>query len=240
MTVGVALGYAAIMLLLALPVPSHAAGGETFFHEDFNDLDAWRPFFFPKIKEHSEYKTESAAGVSRLVAISNSSASAMIYREDFNVYEYPLLEWRWMVGKVYEKGDARVKSGDDYPIRVYVMFRYDPGRARFGQKVKYGLAKALYGEYPPHSSLNYVWANKAHEERIISSPYTERSKMIILRQGGRQAGAWQEEHADILADYREAFGEDPPARAGIAVMNDSDNTGESSVSYIEYLRIYRQ
>jgi hypothetical protein len=36
-----------------------------------------------------------------------------------------------------------------------------------------------------------------------------------------------------------AFGEDPPSVANLAIMNDSDNTGESAVSYIDYIEIYR-
>ena len=43
----------------------------------------------------------------------------------------------------------------------------------------------------------------------------------------------------ILDDYQQAFGVKPPARARIAIMNDSDNTGESSVSYVEYIEIFK-
>ena len=34
-----------------------------------------------------------------------------------------------------------------------------------------------------------------------------------------------------------AFRENPPAVASIAIMNDSDNTKEKSVSFIDYLKI---
>jgi hypothetical protein len=36
-----------------------------------------------------------------------------------------------------------------------------------------------------------------------------------------------------------AFGIKPPARARIAVMNDSDNTGESSISSMEHIEVFR-
>ena len=36
-------------------------------------------------------------------------------------------------------------------------------------------------------------------------------------------------------DYRRAFGEEPPRVARIAIMNDSDNTGESAVSRIDWI-----
>jgi hypothetical protein len=62
--------------------------------------------------------------------------------------------------------------------------------------------------------------------------------MIVLR-GPEDVGSWHVEEVDIVRDYREVFGEDPPATAGIAIMNDSDNTGERSVSHVDYLEISR-
>ncbi|MCK5347452.1 MAG: DUF3047 domain-containing protein, partial [Candidatus Heimdallarchaeota archaeon] len=74
----------------------------------------------------------------------------------------------------YRNGNAKTKEGDDYPIRIYVIFKYDPKRAGFFEKLKYNSAKLVYGEYPPHSALNYIWANKEHKERIITSAYTDK------------------------------------------------------------------
>ena len=34
-----------------------------------------------------------------------------------------------------------------------------------------------------------------------------------------------------MADYREAFGEEPPPVVGIAIMSDSDNTGEKATAW---------
>ena len=160
-------------------------------------------------------------------------------RKSFSVYEYGRARWRWRVENVYRPADEEAREGDDYPLRVYIVFRYDPRRADAFTKLRYESAKLLYGEYPPHGSLNYVWASNDHGLPIFASPYTERSKIVALRRGARHAGEWMMEEVDVLADYRRAFGEDPPAEAGVAVMNDSDNTGESSVSFIDFLEIYR-
>ncbi len=42
---------------------------------------------------------------------------------------------------------------------------------------------------------------------------------------------WIDYERNIVADYRMAFGEVPPPIAGIALMSDADNTGESVVAY---------
>lgn len=108
------------------------------------------------------------------------------------------------------------------------------------KKMKYETAKALYGKYPPHSTLNYIWANKSHSDKILTNPYAGEAKMIPVEQGTQKLNTWLVEQADIVEDYRRAFGEEPPAVASLAIMNDSDNTGESSISYLDYIKIYRK
>ena len=230
-----------VLVLLIFMSASLAAAAEKqiLFREDFRSLDNWEPLFFPKIKKHSTYTIESVGKRSYLKAESQASASAIVYKKMFNVFEYPRARWRWRVDNVHTQGNPRDQAGDDYPIRVYVMFQYDPQKAEFTEKVSYGIAKTLYGKYPPHSTMNYVWTGHEIPERIITSPYTDKAKMIILEQGRNKLGMWVDETVNILEDYRKAFGKDPPATAGIAVMNDSDNTGESAVSYLEYIEVFK-
>jgi hypothetical protein len=51
---------------------------------------------------------------------------------------------------------------------------------------------------------------------------------------------WVEEDVNIVRDYREAFGSEPPPVASLAIMNDSDDTGERAVSFIDYIEVYRR
>ena len=209
-----------------------------FFREDFNNLKNWKPLYFPKIKRHSSYTIEERGGKHYLRAESNSSASGLIFKREYNIYKYPYIEWRWRISNVYDKGDAMSKAGDDYPIRVYVLFKYDPEKATLPEKLRYNSARLLYGQYPPHSGLNYIWANKGHSDYIITNSYSEKTKMILLQMGASLAGQWITERVHVLSDYRRAFGENPPARVSLAIMNDSDNTRERSVSYIDYIIVY--
>jgi hypothetical protein len=63
--------------------------------------------------------------------------------------------------------------------------------------------------------------------------------MVLLEQGAANVGVWRDEEINIVEDYEKAFGTRPPLRARIAVMNDSDNTGERAVSYLEFIEVYR-
>ncbi len=203
--------------------------------EEFESLDAWKPLTFPKIGKHSRYSVQTLENRSVLKAQADASASGLIRNDPFNPYETPVLRWRWRVENVLKDGDVTRKDGDDYPLRVYVLFTYDPEKSSFGMRAKYAVAKALYGETPPHAALNYIWANRAHRKRILPSPYTDRSQLVVLRAGDAQAGQWVEEEVNILKDYRAAFGEDPPKKARLAIMSDADNTGESAVGFLDYI-----
>ena len=207
--------------------------------EEFIDLEQWTPLFFPAIARHSLYKVVLLEDKKVLLAKSNGSASGIVFKKRFDVYDFPRMRWSWRIENVYEKGDVTRKEGDDYPIRIYVIFRYDPARVTLWERMKYKAARLVYGEYPPDSTINYIWANRPHKQRIITSSYSDRARMVILEYGAERAGVWVEEDVNILEDYVRAFGTTPPRQASIAIMNDSDDTGEESTSYVDFIEIYR-
>lgn len=212
---------------------------DAVIRETFDNLDAWKPLHFAKIERHSRYAVERQGENRVLRAEADASASAIVHTARFSVKDYPVLRWRWKIEKVLENGDATTKAGDDYPIRVYVIFEYDPEKASFGERLKYGAAKAIYGDYPPHSSLNYIWANRPHPENVLPNTYTAKAQMFLLQKGPENAGRWVAEARDILADYRRAFGEDPPEQATVAIMADTDNTGGKVTSWVDDLVVSR-
>lgn len=229
----------AVIIGLVLLATLAAAQGAVLLREEFTSLADWRPVTFPKIREHTRYTIETLGSESALRAESRASASAVVYRSPFAVVDYPRLRWTWRVENVYEKGNTRTKEGDDYPLRIYVLFEYDPETATAFDRAKYGLAKALYGEYPPHSALNYIWASREDEGGIVTNPYASNAKMIVLQKGKKNLGRWIVEERNILDDYRRAFGAEPPPRATLGIMSDSDNTQEASVAYVGFIEVYR-
>lgn len=227
------------LLSVLLVTAVHGQSREVFLREDFTNLEQWTPYTFPKIKRHTVYSIQREGARSYLKAESSGSASGMVYKQKFDVYRYPRLKWRWWVSNVYQKGNVKTKSGDDYPMRVYIAFEYDPDKAGFYQTVRRETAKIIYGQDLPGSALNYIWASREDETGILTNPYAEEVKMIPLERGNQHVGQWRDEEVNILEDYRRAFGTDPPRMATIVIMNDSDNTGEESTSYMDYIEIFR-
>lgn len=230
-----------VILLLVMLARGTAAWAEerTLFRENFDSLVQWESLTFPKIKTHSTYTLVREGGKNILKAESRASASAIVQRRIFNIYENPRLTWRWKVTQLSDRGNPKEKAGDDYPIRVYVMFQYDPALASMGERLTYNTTKMIYGKFPPHSTLNYVWTGKNMQERFIVSPYTDKACMVILERGSRRVGQWVEESVNVLEDYRRVFGKDPPALAALAVMSDSDNTRTTAEAYLDFIEVGR-
>lgn len=191
----------------------------------------WQPLHFENISSHTIYSVVPHNGLSVIKAESTASSSGLTREITINPAEYPMLSWSWKVSNIYQGGDVRVKEGDDYPARIYITFAYDAEKVGFWESVKFNAIKLFYGKYPPINAINYIWANKAPKELITPNPYTDRVKMIVIESGENKIGSWIQEKRNIADDYRSAFGEEPPHISGIAIMSDSDNTGESAIAW---------
>lgn len=227
---------AVLLLTMLLPAGVKAVAGESI-HLTFSSLSEWEPLLFPKIKNHSRYSVSSENGKSVLLCESDGSASGLILKRTFSIRRYTKLRWRWKIEYFRMDADPLKKSGDDYPLRIYIIFKYDPDNATFYEKAEYNAAKLVYGEYPPHSSLNYVWCSRDVPYRSIASPYTGRVKLVLLEKGHEKINTWVTEEVNILEDYRNLFGKNPPETASLAIMSDSDNTGGSARGYIEFIEL---
>jgi hypothetical protein len=64
--------------------------------------------------------------------------------------------------------------------------------------------------------------------------------MIVIRSGNKHAGKWMYEKRNIIEDYRRAFGEEPGKITGIAIMTDTDNTGESASAWYGDIKLSKK
>ncbi|HXV08735.1 MAG TPA: DUF3047 domain-containing protein [Burkholderiales bacterium] len=202
--------------------------------------EGWRALTFRNIARHTRYSLVREGREYVVKAEAEASASGLIRRIDVDARSYPVLRWRWKVENLLTKADVTRKQGDDYPARIYVAFAYDPKRVGVGQRIKYQAARLIYGEYPPHAGLNYIWEGKAAVGTVVPNPFTERVRMIVVESGPANLRRWREYERNVYQDYRAAFGEDPPSISGVAIMTDADNTGESAVAYYGAVGLYPQ
>lgn len=55
--------------------------------------------------------------------------------------------------------------------------------------------------------------------------------MIVVESGSTKFNTWITEERNFYENYKRAFGDEPPMISGIAIMTDTDNTGESAEAY---------
>ena len=193
--------------------------------------DGWKPLTFKKIEKHTTYALVKDNDEVVIKAVAEASASGLTREIKIDPKEYPFIQWRWKVSNILKKGDVHKKEGDDYPARIYITFEYDPSKLSFFEKAKYKAIKLLYGQYPPLAASNYIWESNAPAGTMVPNPYTDRVMMFVVESGGAKLNQWVNEERNVYEDYKKAFGFEPPMISGVAIMTDTDNTGESAIAY---------
>ena len=205
---------AAFVLSVTLAVAEGRAAGPLLIDDFAAGLSAkWEKKVF---QGETVYEPVLEEGRPAVKAESRSSASAMIYRISIDPKAYPRLSWSWKIGRTIGKGDERTKEGDDYAARVYVVF---PSTLFWRTR-----------------AVNYIWANRLPRGAFLPNAYTGNAVMVAVESGDGNAGRWIEEERNLVEDYRRAFGEDPPKVGAVAIMTDTDNTGEQTVAWYGAIR----
>ncbi len=191
----------------------------------------WEPLTFKKIKTHTSYEIVEDRGRTVVKAHSRASASGLIRKISIDVEKYPIVQWQWKITGINKKTDVTQKSGDDYPARIYVAFVYNPDEAGFWEKTRFETVRLIYGEYPPATVVTYIWATRVPKETRVPNPFVKRVMMIAVQSGEENVGTWVTEERNIYQDYLDSFGHPPPVTSGVAIMTDTDNTGEASTAF---------
>ena len=193
------------ILLFALPCLS---GDLVVGNFGAGDLSGWTPKVF---KGETSYSFVKEDGRTVLKAHSRAAASGLFKKMELNPRAYPVLRWSWKIEHTIGKGNERTRAGDDYAARVYVVF-----------------PRTLFWKT---RAINYIWANTLARGAYVPSAYTSNSIMVAVESGNGEAGKWVDEERNIHEDYRKFFGEEPPLLGAVALMTDTDNTGEEAVAW---------
>ena len=173
------------------------------------DLSGWEEESF---KGHSQYRLITLDDRQVLHATSDRTASGLHKEITIDLEKTPYLNWSWRVDQVLNGNDERAKSGDDYPARVYVV---------------------AYRGWAPWKTraISYVWAS--HQPRGASWPnaFTGKAHMVAVQSGTENAGQWQQQRRNVREDFKQLFGKDIKEIHYIAIMTDTDNSGQSAQGY---------
>jgi hypothetical protein len=169
-----------------------------------SDLSGWADKGY---KGKTSYCIENGT----LKAHSQDAASGKIRQLSIDIHKYPRLSWSWRIDHPLRHEDVRLKSGNDFASRLYVVFP----RSFFWQM----------------RAINYVWSAKLPKGTEVASPNTSNSVIVAVESGTEKAGKWVVEERNIYEDYKRIFGEEPPLLGGIAIMTDTDDTHDEATAW---------
>lgn len=202
--------------------------------------DGWRVLGVPNAAP-AEIAVVEEAGARVLRVRSRAAAGAASFDIAGETPPRPTLSWRWKVDRVVASADLTRREGDDFAARVYVFFDIPVEELPFAARLKVTLARVLYGETLPTGGLCYVWDNRHSPGTSAWNPYTDRVRTVVLRSGDAGAGRWAEERRDLQRDFEAAFGEQwkkpMPRVRGVALGNDTDQTGEAVTAWFGDVRL---
>lgn len=170
-------------------------------------------------------------------AISDNSTSLIWKKVDEVDAQKARLTWDWRVDEMMPPTDITVKGGDDRPLALHVWFMKPRDQLNFLERLRADFIELWVG-LPVHGRLlTYVWGGRGKIGDAQPNPHVGGSSwMIVLRNGAARTGVWFSESRDLSADYRAAFGEDPPDRGIIALAADSEDTQTRSRAAVRRLR----
>ena len=161
---------------------------------------------------HARYTLVDRHGTRAIQGHANATASALYQNRRINLEKTPILRWQWQVGNTFDIADERSKAGDDFPARVYVVYKKGP--------------------FPWNTfAINYVWSSGNDVGDHWPSAYTDKSHVVVLQTGERHLGQWMSERRNVAQDFKNFFGLDVRKVNGYAIMVDGDNTGSTATTW---------
>ena len=187
----------------------------------------WIPIKINEQKKPTLYDLTDDQGTIVLHAVADGTASLLGVRGTFDLQVAPIIQWRWKISRLIESADNSVASKEDSPVRILLEFDGDKSKLSVSERSQIATGRLLSGRELPYATLMYIWSNKEPVGKVIANPRTRRVEMVVASSSATGVGAWQTLSRNAVEDFRRAFGEDPGKMIGVAVLTDTDNTGEN-------------
>jgi len=190
---------------------------------------------------HAEYSGLRPARFTRQgeqgLRIEGDGTGSFVWRRAQGVPQ--CLTWRWRVDMGPPPTDLTRRGGDDRAISLAVGFAGFPPGVGAWQRAQHAIAQgAAGGHVLPRSVLIYAWGGTGSEPARFYSPWMgPLGKVRPLRHARSETGRWFEERVDLDADWRAAFGGDPPPLQEIAIGTDVDDTRTRVDAQVDRIRL---
>ena len=165
----------------------------------------------------TEYSVGSNENGNYLKAIADNAASGLGKEIKIDLNKTPFINITWKIEKDIPGIDETAKKGHDFAARVFV--------------IKKTGATAL-----SNRAVNYVFSSNQDIGSNSTSPYTKKSVDNVLATTKTNLNEWVTVKANVKEDFKKFHNLDVNELDGIAIMSDTDNSEQKSITY--YQNIY--
>ena len=163
------------------------------------------------------YSVGSDENGNYLKAIADNAASGLGKEIKIYLNKTPFINITWKIEKDIPGIDETAKKGHDFAARVFV--------------IKKTGATAL-----SNRAVNYVFSSNQDVGSNSPSPYTKKSVDNVLATTKTNLNEWVTVKANVKEDFKKFHNLDVNLLDGIAIMSDTDNSKQKSITY--YQNIY--
>ena len=163
------------------------------------------------------YSVGSDENGNYLKAIADNAASGLGKEIKIDLNKTPFINITWKIEKDIPGIDETAKKGHDFAARVFV--------------IKKTGATAL-----SNRAVNYVFSSNQDVGSNSPSPYTKKSVDNVLATTKTNLNEWVTVKANVKEDFKKFHNLDVNELDGIAIMSDTDNSKQKSITY--YQNIY--
>ena len=163
------------------------------------------------------YSVGSNENGNYLKAIADNAASGLGKEIKIDLNRTPFINITWKIEKDIPGIDETAKKGHDFAARVFV--------------IKKTGATAL-----SNRAINYVFSSNQDVGNNSPSPYTKKSIDKVLATTKTNLNEWVTVKANVKEDFKKFHNLDVNELDGIAIMSDTDNSKQKSITY--YQNIY--
>ena len=163
------------------------------------------------------YSVGSNENGNYLKAIADNAASGLGKEIKIDLNKTPFINITWKIEKDIPGIDETAKKGHDFAARVFV--------------IKKTGATAL-----SNRAVNYVFSSNQEVGSNSPSPYTKKSVDNVLATTKTNLNEWVTVKANVKEDFKKFHDLDVNELDGIAIMSDTDNSKQKSITY--YQNIY--
>lgn len=165
-------------------------------------------------KAGSTFTNETIDGIPVLAVQAKNAGTIKGGDIKIDVTKYPQIDFLWAAQSTLRNRNEGLEAENDFAARILIMLVDTDGSV---------------------GSLSYAWSSSLPVGTWLTSPFT-RARFLVVRSGPAQSATLEQVTRNLLQDAKDGLGMKAPRVVNIAIMSDTDQTGESTQAWYGRIR----